>query len=229
MRGAGNGGIGTGGGGDGDSEFLSEDTSWSSLSSKSYSESHESETLSERGASSVSKSATRACSANWICRLLAVLQVRNRISSRPTSLRSNPRLASSSWHPGTRHSFTLTGTSTALITVSRSVRLLDAVVVANSPTTCRKRAITSSADSGLASRLAKAAQEVGDKAKMACRLALHWVNRSPGSLCGKKTADGMPLAAGSNLNPTDMSRSFQPSTLPTLFSMLFWEVYMAFL
>ena len=62
----------------------------------------------------------------------------------------------------------------------------------------------------------------------ACRLALHCVNLSSGSLCGKNTELGIPLAAGSKRKPTDISRSFQPLTWPTLFSMLCCVVYIAF-
>ena len=41
-----------------------------------------------------------------------------------------------------------------------------------------------------------------------CKLALHWVNLSPGSDWGKKTEGGIPWAAGSNLK---CHRCDQPS------------------
>ena len=62
----------------------------------------------------------------------------------------------------------------------------------------------------------------------ACRLALAWVRRSPGSVCGKNTAGGSPFLAASNLNPTACRRSFQPGIPPTLFSMDWQVVYMEF-
>ena len=62
------------------------------------------------GASCVSNTARSACSANWICRLLAERPVLRRTSSLPTSARSKPSEASSSWQPGMCHRRTLTGT-----------------------------------------------------------------------------------------------------------------------
>ena len=47
------------------------------------------------------------------------------------------------------------------------------------------------------------------------------MSRSPGSDCGKNTELGMLLAAGSKRNPPLIRSSFQPDTLPTLFSMDF--------
>uniref|UniRef100_A0A6M2DAH3 Putative secreted protein n=1 Tax=Rhipicephalus microplus TaxID=6941 RepID=A0A6M2DAH3_RHIMP len=64
--------------------------------------------------------------------------------------------------------------------------------------------------------------------RSAWRLVLHWTSLSPGSACGKKTEAGSPLAAGSKRKPTATSSSFQPETGPTLLSMDFWLVYMAF-
>lgn len=79
----------------------------------------------------------------------------------------------------------------------------------------------SSADSGLLKKLESEAHDVGESPNIAWRLALHCVSLSPGSPYGKNTAEGIPLAAGSNLNPTDMSKSFQPLIVPTLFSIDF--------
>ena len=55
----------------------------------------------------------------------------------------------------------------------------------------------------------------------ACKLALHCVNLSPGSDCGKNTDAGNPFEAGSKRKPTDINSSFHPLTGPTLFSILF--------
>ena len=82
-------------------------------------------------------------------------------------------------------------------------------------------AIISSAESGLERRHERDPQDVGESPSSACRLAEHCVSRSPGSDCGKNTELGMLLAAGSKRNPTLIRSSFQPDTLPTLFSMDF--------
>ena len=87
----------------------------------------------------------------------------------------------------------------------------------------------SSAESGLERRQDRDPQEVGESPSSACRLAEHWVNLSPGSDWGKNTAAGILLASGSKRKPTDMSKSFQPVTLPTFASIDFWLVYIAFL
>lgn len=65
--------------------------------------------------------------------------------------------------------------------------------------TFRMTAIMSSDISGLLTNLERACRLVGVSASRACRLAEHWDRRSSGSDCGKKTLDGMPLAAGSKL------------------------------
>uniref|UniRef100_A0A8W7PTL1 Uncharacterized protein n=1 Tax=Anopheles coluzzii TaxID=1518534 RepID=A0A8W7PTL1_ANOCL len=141
-------------------------------------------------------------------------------SGSPRRRTSNPSEASSSWQPDTRHSRTLSGTSIAL---SLSVAL-----DGNCATTLRITPMISSAISAPCTSFDSACRVVGDSPSSACRLAEHWDSRSSGSLCGKNTLDGMPLAAGSNRNPTAISRSFQPLTGPALLSMLFCVVYIAF-
>lgn len=57
----------------------------------------------------------------------------------------------------------------------------------------------SSEMSTLLASLDSACNVVGDKASSACSDAEHCDKRSSGSVCGKNTLDGIPLAAGSNL------------------------------
>ena len=62
----------------------------------------------------MSNTARSAWRANWICLLLAEdrpVDILRRTSSAPTSARSKPSEASSSWQPGMCHRRTFTGTS----------------------------------------------------------------------------------------------------------------------
>uniref|UniRef100_A0A182JDH6 Uncharacterized protein n=1 Tax=Anopheles atroparvus TaxID=41427 RepID=A0A182JDH6_ANOAO len=128
---------------------------------------------------------------------------------------SNPSDASSSWQPATRHNRTLSGTSIAPSPIA------SVAFDGNWATTCRMTPMISSAISAPCTSFESACSVVGERPSSACRLAEHWDSRSSGSLCGKNTLDGIPLAAGSNRNPTAISRSFQPLTGPALLSMLF--------